>query len=133
MPIWSSAAWGVGVSALAGLAAPAGAASILLESREFTTDFIPISRNVYQCPTCTLEDWETVVLPGPGWEKADPKLLLPEVAATLPTPPEGVPASIDLVPGIPGDDHLYIARVLDGVLLGRDATFGFLSLARVER
>ena len=47
-----------------------------------------------------------MVLPGPAWEKADPKLLLSEATAILPTPPEGVPASIDLVPGIPGDDHI---------------------------
>jgi hypothetical protein len=51
--------------------------SILLESRQLTIDFVPISRNVYSCPTCTLADWETVVLPGPAWEKADPKLGAP--------------------------------------------------------
>jgi len=134
MPSWSrAAASGLVAAALVGLGVPAGATSLLLESRQLTVDFVPISRNAYSCPTCTLADWETVVLPGPAWEKADPKLLLPEVTAILPVPPEGVPASIDLVAAISGDDHIYIARVLDGVLLGNDPEFGFLSVARVER
>lgn len=115
------------------LALPAGATTLLFESREITLDAFPISRNVYECDTCTQGDWDDVVLPGPAWEQATPKLLLPDVSAVLPTPPAGVPATLDLVPTIPGDDHRYIARVLDGVLLANDPVFGFLSTARVER
>jgi hypothetical protein len=118
---------------LAAAAAPAGATTLLFESREITTDAPPFSRNVYRCPTCSVADWDDVVLPGANWEKASPKLFLPDAVAVLPTPPAGVPATLDLIPTLPGDDHEFVARVLDGTLLQLDPTFGFLGLAHVER
>lgn len=122
----------LGTLALA-TALPASATSLLFESRQITPDAPPFSRNVYQCSTCTVADWANVVLPGPSWEQASAKLLLPDVTVVLPTPPVGVPATLDLIPTLPGDDHLFIARVLDGVLLQFDPTFGPLATARVER
>lgn len=117
----------------AATALPASATSLLFESRQFTLDAFPFSRNVYECATCTVADWENVELPGPAWEKATPKLFLPDVTAVLPTPPPGVPETLDLIPTLPGDEHRFIARLLDGVLLENDPTFGALATARVER
>ncbi len=122
----------LGAVALA-TALPASATTLLFESREITFDALPFSRNVYQCATCSVADWANVVLPGPLWEQASAKLLLPDVTAVLPTPPVGVPATLDLIPTLPGDDHSFIARVLDGVILQADPTFGQLATARVER
>lgn len=119
--------------AMAAAAAPAGATSLLFESREITTDAPPFSRNVYRCPACTVADWDDVVLPGANWEKASPKLFLPDASVVPPTPPASVPASLDLIPSLPGDDHEFVARLLDGTLLQIDPTFGFLALAHVER
>ena len=41
MPSWSRAASGLVAAALVGLGVPAGATSILLESRQLTIDFVP--------------------------------------------------------------------------------------------
>lgn len=119
---------------LLSLPGTAAASSLLFEVREFTADNPPFSRNVYGCvPACTLEDFAAVTAPD-GFEKATAKLFMPtEVTANLPTPPDGVAAGLDLIPGIPGNDFVFIAQLLSATIVGFDATFGAFALVSVER
>lgn len=126
----------LGVAALWALAGASGAAAmgLNLEVRQLTAQGFPFGRNVYLCPTCSLADFASVQLPAPtGWEQDVPKWRIPDATAVIPTPPAGVPASLDLVAGLPGDEFVYVARVLGGTLLGSGATLGALALADVER
>lgn len=119
---------------LAAQAGTAAGASFLFEVRQITADNPPFSRNVYGCvPACTVEDFAAVTAPA-GFEKASAKLFLPtEATANLPTPPDGVAAGLDLIPGIPGNDFVFIAQLLSATIIGFDPTFGAFALASVER
>jgi hypothetical protein len=113
-------------------AGPAAAQEYVLEVRELTGENF-FSRHVYICTECTPEEFATVVPPA-GFEKAPAKLFMPaEGVGTPATPPPGTPAALDLLLDVPGAEFDYIARVLNGALLGFDANFGVLATAEVER
>ncbi len=133
--------------ALMGLALlPAGGSAMPLQNLELRelTGENPFARNVYIC-NCTTEQFDAVPLPGPNWEKnastGSGRLFLPDFGTNdPPTIPPGTPESLDLILEVPGDDHFFIARVLDGSFLGltaqgaaasvqvaRGTTYSFLS------
>lgn len=122
-----------GILAL-GLAPDAGALPFNFEMRELLPELNPIARDVYVgCTTCTLAQYDAIVVPA-GWEKAAPRVqLFQSGSVVLPTPPPGVAPDADFVPGIPGPEFVYTARVLGGAVVGFDAALGFLSVAQVQR
>ena len=102
----------------------ASAMTLNLELRELTGEN-PFARNVYLC-NCTLDQYLAVPLPGPNWEQnttAESRryLMADETVSIAPPPPAGTPATLDLIPEIPGADHEFIARVLGGTVLGLGA------------
>ncbi len=114
---------------------PAAAMTINLELRELTGENL-FARNVYLC-NCTLDQYLAVPLPGPNWEKNTTAtstrfLMADETVSIAPAPPAGTPASLDLIPEIPGADHEFIARVLGGTLVGFGAQ-GVFARPRVAR
>jgi hypothetical protein len=136
--------WGCGRRAVAaglaalvaavGLAASdAGALGFNFEIRE-PTGANSFAGHTYLCTTCTLEQFEAVVVPA-GYDKRNPRYFLPSSATQEPlTPPPGVAASLDFVAEIPGDDFFYVAEILNGSFLGFDAGLGaVLALAQVQR
>jgi len=114
--------------------AGSASASHLFEVRQLTAVNPPFSRNVYACiASCTEIDFQGVTAPV-GFEKAPAKLLLPtEVTASLPTAPPGVAPALDLIPGIPGDDFLFVAQVLSATPISIHPSFGFFALVSVKR
>lgn len=111
---------------------PAGAQEYVLEVRQLTGENF-FARNVYICGQCTPEQFAGVTAP-PGFEKALPKLFVPDEATPeLPTPPPGVAPSLDLVLDIPGDDFRYVAHLATAELIGIGAGVGPLVVADVER
>jgi len=95
------------------------------------------TRNVYTCTLCTLEQFLAAPLPGPNWTRntsqGNPRLFLPDAGTNVPPmAPPGTALSLDLVPEIEGDDHVFIARVLSGTLLGFGAQ-GIMANAQVAR
>jgi hypothetical protein len=128
-----AAAWAAAAVLAGGLAAaPAAAQEYVLEVRELTGENF-FARHVYLCAECTPEQFAGVV-PPPGFEKAPAKLFMPaEGTGTPAVPPPGVPAALDLTLDVPGAEFDYIARVLDGALLGFAPGIGPLATAQVER
>ena len=130
-------AWG-GIALMWLLPSAGHAMSFALEHFELTGGpSNPFARNVYLCGECTLEQFLAVPLPGPNWEKnaseVGARRLLPDfIVNAPPTPAPGTAQTLDLVPEIPGDDHLLIAQVLSGALLGAGAQ-GLMTTARVAR
>lgn len=96
----------------------------------------PFARNIYICD-CTLEEYLAVPLPGPNWKKnttatSQRTLIADEFTNVSPAPPTGTPATLDLIPEIPGPDHRFIARAMSGSVLGVGAQGAFLSV-QVQR
>lgn len=111
------------------LPATAGAMTLNLELRESTGEN-PFARNVYAC-NCTIEQYVATPFPGPDWEHnstlANPKFLMADITTNIaPAPPPGTPTTLDLIPEIPGADHEFIARVLEGTVLGFGAQGPFI-------
>lgn len=134
----------VGTLAAIGLAAHAtatplgdtgGPDTFNLEAREITPDFFPFSRNVYVCQGCGPEHEASIVLPAPtGWEIEPTRLLLPRTVLQNVVVPDGVPASLDLIAEIPGDEFLLAATVLSGTILqSGNPFFGAITEAQVRR
>ncbi len=126
--------------ALVLLAVPALGASLNpnLEVRQTNAISPPFSRYVYICLICTEAQHLAIPDPpfgDPAWERARPKVqMFDGGSAVLPTPPPGVAPSLDLVPGIPGDDYVYVAQVLSASVLGFDPGSGeFTVVAQVQR
>lgn len=118
---------------LAGQATVASATNYLLEVREITALNPPFSRNVYVAkPECTVEQFEAIVPPA-NFEKAPAKVLLPEVTAILPTPPDGVAEYLDLIPEVAGNDFVFVAQLETATVLGSDPVFGIFVRATVRR
>ncbi len=97
-----------------------GAVSFNPELWEFTGT---ISRNVYKCLSCTEEQYFNTPLPGSNWARnstvGNPRFLMADSGVnTPPVAPPGTPTSLDLVPGIEGDDYTLIAQVLSASVLG---------------
>lgn len=116
-----------------GLAADARASSLHFEIAN-ANGINAFSSYNYICTDCTQAQYDAMVLP-PGFAKRNTRILVPETAGGLPgTPPDGVPAALDLVPDLPGDDFLYCCEVLEGAIVGVDAGAGVLfNTARVRR
>jgi hypothetical protein len=115
----------------------------ILEVRSETGAAFPLppEQYVYLCDLCTLAEFDAVVPPA-GHAKAVPKAFVPSSATVnLPTPPLGVPGSLDLVPGIPGDDFDLVAEVVQVPVDVRGFGFDpaepavglFLAIAQVQR
>jgi hypothetical protein len=93
----------------------------------------PFARNVYFCPGCTPAQFEQIQVP-PGFEaSSSSRVTIVETEVLSLTVPPGVDPSLDLSLDIPGDDFFYVARVLDGSVIGFDPVLGPSILAQVER
>lgn len=122
----------VRVMVLLVLATPAPAQNLNLELRRPTFENL-FSRYVYVCEACSLAQWAQLI-PPPGFEKVPPRIRFFESGSVvLPSPPPGVPASLDLVPDIPGDDHFYVAKLLDAQFVGFHVQVGPMVVAQVQR
>jgi hypothetical protein len=93
----------------------------------------PFARNIYICPQCTPAQFEQIQVP-PGFEaSSSSRENVVEAEVLSLTVPPGVAPSLDLSLDIPGDDFFYVARLLDGSVLGFDPVLGPSILAQVER
>jgi hypothetical protein len=93
----------------------------------------PFSRHVWLCEECDLADW-AAAMPAAGFEQTPPRLNLYDAGrANLPTPPVGIPPTLDFVPTVAGEESVYVAKVLGGQILGFDPIFQVLALAQVQR
>lgn len=88
----------------------------------------------YACVSfCTVSDFQGVAGPS-GFEKAPAQLFLFSVAtANLPTAPPGVASALGLIPGLPGDDFIFVAQLLSARPIAIHPSFGFFALASVKR
>ncbi len=81
----------------------------------------PFARHIWgaaDCAECTPEQFEAMV-PPPGYVKGAFRVfLMAEGGGVLPTPPEGLPRQLDLIPEVPGPEFTYTAHVLGGEVLG---------------
>ncbi len=105
----------------------AGASSLHFEIAHATGGNLFTSYN-YLCLDCTTEQYQSLALPA-GYAIRNVRLLLPTTAGGFPaTPPAGVPAALDLVPGISGDDFYFCCEVVDGAFIGIDAGVVFTTV-----
>ena len=71
----------------------------------------------YECFECTLEQQQAIETTE-GWTKGPTQVVAHSGGELRSTPSfEGVPASYDFVPEIPGNEYALIAKNLDGVLI----------------
>ena len=119
--------------AIPGLLLPAWALAVpVLEVFEPTGEN-QFARNIYICPQCTPAQFEQIQVP-PGFEaSSSSRENVVEAEVLSLTVPPGVAPSLDLSLDIPGDDFFYVARLLDGSVLGFDPVLGPSILAQVER
>lgn len=128
------AAVGALLAVLLGFAPDAGAIIFNLEVRQVTGTF---TRYVYACGfPCQLtpEQHDALTVPS-GYELAPSRVMLFDSgSANLPTPPSGVPGTLDLVPEIPGPEYTYVAEVLGATILQFDGSVGGAhAIAQVAR
>jgi hypothetical protein len=105
-----------------------------LEVREFT-GANPVARLVYiGCEACTIEQYESIVLPPGDWEHAGTRLRTVDTAfGVASTAPLGKSQTLDLVPEVPGDEFVYVAELLDATLIETIPGVGAVAAARVAR
>jgi hypothetical protein len=101
----------------------------ILEMRRLTGQN-PFARDVYACATCTLEQFEAIVVPA-GWEKGSPKRSVPDIELLSKPVVPGVAVSIDYVAELPGNEFEFIAQVIDGNVVASD--MGVAAVARATR
>jgi hypothetical protein len=100
------------------LAGDAPALPLVVEMHELRPDLGPISRDVYLCEACTLEQFAAIVEPE-GWSKTVPRVgLWSSAVSTGPPDNPGVPLTREFVAEIPGEEFTYVARVVDAALVG---------------
>jgi len=82
-----------------------------------STDDNRFSALGYECSTCTFEQWLAIV-PPEGWSKGPAQVLITDSGELRSVPSfEGVPAAVDFIDEIPGNEFELIVKVVDGELL----------------
>jgi len=85
----------------------------------------------YQCDECSFEQFAAIV-PPPGWSKSPTQVVLPPGELRSVPSFDGVPATVDFVSEIPGDEFKLIAKVLDATILAMGPN-GLMVVAEVMR
>ena len=71
------------------------------------------SNLAYECNECTFEQFDSLTLPR-GWRKSPKQIILPTGELLSHLSFDGVPNTLDLVPGILGPEFKLIAKTLEG-------------------
>ncbi len=86
----------------------------------------------YDCPQCTFEQW-LAIEPPEGWTKGPAQVLVADKGEMRSLPAlDGVPAAMDFIDEVPGDEYQLIAKNLDGRIIEVGAA-GFVVEAQVMR
>ena len=119
--------WAIMVASLLGVGCSDTPGSPELPGEGFTlkvhqnTGENPFAQLAYQCNACTFEDYAGLE-PPEGWTKGPTQMVIPS-GEMLSTPVfEGVPATIDLIAELPGDEFELIAKSLNGTVLEMSGT-----------
>ena len=98
------------------------------------TDDNSFSSIAYECPTCTFEQWDTIV-PPQGWSKGPAQIALfstqDSIMRSYPSV-EGHPDSVDFLDDVPGNEYRVIAVTLDGRIVEAGPN-GIMAEAQVQR
>jgi len=74
------------------------------------------SNLAYECNECTFEQFDALTLPR-GWRKSPKQIILPVGELLSHLSFEGISSTLDLIPGIPGDEFQLIAKGIEGKIV----------------